>query len=283
MAGRKNIVRVDKNKNYTVINNTSLYDERLSWKAKAIHAFMLSRPDDWTFYNEEMTQWAKDGFDSLASGLKELKQYGYVKKEQRRGKDGKFEWVTVVYEVPPQDVQQPSTEQPLVDVPCLEKPATENPQVETPFVENPELLNTNTRSTDSLNTDTPNIQITNHPQNAEQQKPTQLADKGWGVVVDFYHQNIHPLPAPIVYEKLGQLYDLYPIPELVREALQIAVLNQAKNPIRYAEQILIRWRNQHITTLAQARFEQQKEGQSYAGNQRSAQPSSSDEYGGLSL
>ena len=45
----KNIVRVEKNKNYTIINNTSLYDERLSWKAKAIHAFMLSKPDDWTF------------------------------------------------------------------------------------------------------------------------------------------------------------------------------------------------------------------------------------------
>lgn len=77
----KNIVRVVKNKDYTVINNTSLYDTKLSWKAKAIHVFMLSKPDDWTFHNSELTQWATDGDTSFDTGLKELKKYGYVKRK----------------------------------------------------------------------------------------------------------------------------------------------------------------------------------------------------------
>ena len=279
MDERKNIVRVEKNKDYTIINNTSLYDDRLSWKAKAIHAFMLSKPDDWTFYSEEMAQWAKDGLDSFTTGLNELKKYGYVKKEKRRGQNGRFEWVTIVYEVPQENLQQleqptkppstekpymekPSTEKPHMDSPGMEKPSMEKPRVEKPFVENPELLSTYTPSTDSLNTNIPNTKTTNHQPNITSiQDKAPIRDEGWGMVVDFYHKNIHPMPVPFVYEKLGQMYDLHPIPALALEALQIAVLNHAKNHIRYAEQILIRWRNQNITTLEHARFEQQQQQQ----------------------
>lgn len=278
----RNIIRVEKNQDYTVINNTSLYDERLSWKAKAIHVFMLSKPDNWTFYNEEMVKWAKDGLDSFSSGLKELKKFGYVKKEQRRGQNGKFEWVTVVYEVPQESAEQspsepptekpsmenPPTEEPYTEKPSMGNPSVEKPSMEKPFVENPELLSTYTPSTDSLSTDIPNTNTTNHPTNISVDQNRTPQEIGLGRVVEFYHKNIHHMPAPIVYEKLGMMYDLHPIADLALEALQIAVLNHAKNHIHYAESILIRWRNQNITTLEQAHFEQQKEGQQYAGNQR---------------
>lgn len=292
----KNIIRVEKNQDYTVINNTSLYDERLSWKAKAIHVYMLSKPDDWVFYNEELVKWAKDGPDSFASGLKELTKLGYVKKERRRGTNGKFEWVTVVYEVPqelavpvpekpsmenpPMEVPneegqaktQPYPEKPYMENPPMENPSVEKPSMEKPFVENPEILNTNALSTESLSTDIPNTDslntnTTNQPNNPREQNRTSQ-EIGWGRVVAFYHNNIHQTPAPIVYEKLGMMYDLHPIADLALEALQIAVLNHAKNHIHYAESILIRWRNQNITTLEQARFEQQREGQQHASNQQ---------------
>lgn len=280
MDRSKNIIRVEKNKDYTVINNTSLYDERLSWKAKAIHVFMLSKPDNWTFYYEEMMQWAKDGKDSFISGMNELKKYGYVKKEQRRGSNGKFDWVTVVYEVSqeglveqPKDVKQPSTEkpsmentpmeQPYTDSPYMEKPSTEKPAMEKPSMENPQLISTYTLNTDSLNTNTPNTNITNQP-NLSKAKNLLLQDDGWGKVVAFYHQNIHPMPAPFIYEKLGMMYDVHPIAELAIEALQIAVLNHAKNAIHYAETILLRWKSQNITTVEHARFEQQKQQQQNA-------------------
>ena len=41
--------RVNKDKNYTTINNTGLKDKRLSWKAKGILAYILTLPDDWVF------------------------------------------------------------------------------------------------------------------------------------------------------------------------------------------------------------------------------------------
>lgn len=40
------IIRVKKDSNYSVINNTGLKDERLSWKAKGILAYALTLPDD---------------------------------------------------------------------------------------------------------------------------------------------------------------------------------------------------------------------------------------------
>ena len=36
----------EKDSNYSVINNTGLKDERLSWKAKGILAYALTLPDD---------------------------------------------------------------------------------------------------------------------------------------------------------------------------------------------------------------------------------------------
>ena len=86
--------RVSKDKNYTTINNTGLKDKRLTWKAKGILAYILSLPDDWVFYMEEVAEHAKDKLDSLKSGMKELKGYGYVKRypvkdEKAKSLDGK--------------------------------------------------------------------------------------------------------------------------------------------------------------------------------------------------
>ncbi|MBW3491817.1 DnaD domain-containing protein [Bacillus sp. FDAARGOS_1420] len=123
--------RVSKSKNYTTINNTGLRDERLSWKSKGILAYILSLPDDWVFYMEEISTHAKDGIDSLRVGMKELKKFGYVRRFPVKNEKGKItNWETIIYEVP----------------------QVENPQVEVPFMENPTLLNTKELSTNKQNT-----------------------------------------------------------------------------------------------------------------------------------
>lgn len=113
------IYRVQKNENYVVMNKTSLQDKRLSWKAKGLHTYMLSMPNDWKFYDIELEKHAKDGKDALKSAIKELKEYGYMRRERRRNEEGKFEWESLVYECP----------------------YTENPSMENPSMENPQLLN----------------------------------------------------------------------------------------------------------------------------------------------
>lgn len=251
----KNIVRVVKNKDYTVINNTSLYDTKLSWKAKAIHVFMLSKPDDWTFHNSELTQWATDGDTSFDTGLKELKKYGYVKKERRRGKNGKFEWVTVVYEVPQLDgeQEQPIDKQPLPDSPSMEnppmvepypeKPSMENPRVEKPLVENQGLLNTNKPSTDLLSTD----RLINDKEPPAYAVPEKQAVPPTQNAFTFYEQNHFGALGSLIIFKIDQWINDLSEP-LVIHAMEKAVLN-GKTNWGYVETILKDWYSKKLFTL----------------------------------
>ncbi len=255
----KNIVRVVKNKDYTVINNTSLYDTKLSWKAKAIHVFMLSKPDDWTFHNSELTQWATDGDTSFDTGLKELKKYGYVKKERRRGKNGKFEWVTVVYEVPQLDgeQEQPVVKQPLPDSPSMEnppmvkpypeKPSMENPRVEKPLVENQGLLNTNIPSTDLLSTD----RLINNNDDDKEPPASTASEKQTAPPTQnaftFYEQNHFGALGSLIIFKIDQWINDLSEP-LVIHAMEKAVLN-GKTNWGYVETILKDWYNKKLFTL----------------------------------
>lgn len=132
------IKRLKSNNNYTIINNTAFRDERLSAKAKGLLAYMLTMPDDWTFYETELTNHFKDGRDGLRSGLKELQDARYLVRERKRNDNGTFaetDWI--LYEVP-----QP------------EKPKVEMPKVEIPILDNTTLLSTN--STKNLNTQNTN-------------------------------------------------------------------------------------------------------------------------------
>ncbi|MDM8098690.1 conserved phage C-terminal domain-containing protein [Oceanobacillus oncorhynchi] len=97
------IFRVKKNANYVVMNRTALNDNRLTWKAKGIIAYMLSMPDDWTFYVTELINHAKDGEKSFRSGLKELKDCGYVKRFPVYEDKKIARWETVIYETPQKD------------------------------------------------------------------------------------------------------------------------------------------------------------------------------------
>lgn len=128
--------RVNKDKNYTTINNTGLKDTRLSWKAKGILAYILTLPDDWIFYMEEVTKHSKDGIASLKAGMKELKECGYVKRFPIKGEDGKIsKWEMIIYEVPQ-----------------VENQLVEKPPVDNLPVENQPLLSTKELSTNKQNT-----------------------------------------------------------------------------------------------------------------------------------
>ncbi|MEB8798857.1 DNA-binding protein, partial [Bacillus cereus] len=201
------IVRVEKNKNYSVVNNTGLRDERLSWKAKGILAYILTLPDDWVFYREELATHAKDGLDSLRSGMKELKEYGYLQRIPIRNDKNKIvSWETVIHEVPQVE--------PLEGFPPVEEPPMENPLVENPPVENPELLNTNIPNTNKLNT---NIQNTNyyHDDNKES-KSHVLVDEEFKVSYNFLKNEGIPL-SEIAITELGEFCDSFGS-ELIKHA-----------------------------------------------------------------
>ena len=57
-------IRTKKERNYTVMDNTFLRDERLSAKAKGIFAYILYLPEDWCIYQSELVKHFSDGKDA---------------------------------------------------------------------------------------------------------------------------------------------------------------------------------------------------------------------------
>ncbi|MFH5884090.1 hypothetical protein ACG2F4_07245 [Halalkalibaculum sp. DA3122] len=96
------IIKIKKRtNNFAQIDKRSLEDDRLSWKAKGILAYLLSKPDNWEVVIDDLQKHATDGRDSCRTGLRELEEKGYIRKHQERGSDGLFKPVEYqVFETP---------------------------------------------------------------------------------------------------------------------------------------------------------------------------------------
>lgn len=90
-------VKKDKDNPYVIINKLMVQDPNLSAKAKGILLYLLSRPDDWKVYQNEITKNFTDGRDSIRSGIRELEKRGYIRRIQARNELGYF--VDTEYEV----------------------------------------------------------------------------------------------------------------------------------------------------------------------------------------
>ncbi|AUS87829.1 DNA replication protein DnaD [Lysinibacillus sp. YS11] len=100
-------------------------------------------------------------------------------------------------------------------------------------------------------------------------------------LVEFTNQNITPV-LPTIAEHLGYILDDYKDVDLILAALQNAVLNNARNKIKYAEGTLINWRKDMITTYQQLQLKM-KEAQRDARNSQNYERHSNEEYDGFSL
>ena len=78
-----------RNAQFTTVDNEFIRDINISFKAKGILLYMLSRPDNWTFYESEIAENTAEGIKSIKSGIKELINFGYVERHQLK-KDNKF-------------------------------------------------------------------------------------------------------------------------------------------------------------------------------------------------
>jgi len=96
------IIRVVKRpSSYVTIDKTFLEDPNLSWKAKGLLAYMLSKPDNWRVIVADLIKQSRDGRDAVYAGLDELKKNGYYRKVFVRNELGKYEKSeSVVHELP---------------------------------------------------------------------------------------------------------------------------------------------------------------------------------------
>ena len=98
----KGIIRVQKNKEnpYVMINKGFLENVELSWKAKGLLTYLLSRPDNWQIYVSHLIKQSTDGNTAVRSALKELKTFGYLQKYPVRIGNKIVYWESLVYEIP---------------------------------------------------------------------------------------------------------------------------------------------------------------------------------------
>lgn len=97
------VIRVRKRpNNFVMLDKTFLEDDRLSFKAKGILAYLLSKPDNWKVIVGNLVKYSKDGKSAIYAGLKELKECGYYVKTPIRSEDGRriSRWESTVYEMP---------------------------------------------------------------------------------------------------------------------------------------------------------------------------------------
>lgn len=94
------IIRNCQKRDFAIVPNALLNDCGLSWKAKGILAYLLSKPDGWELRRADLANHSKDGITSVDAGLVELRKAGYVKREWVRVK-GKVDGVEYrVYDKP---------------------------------------------------------------------------------------------------------------------------------------------------------------------------------------
>ena len=141
--GNTSFIREKKERDYTVINNTVLKDERLSWKAKGVFCYLLSLPEDWVIYQNELLKHSTDGRESLRNAINELEEYGYLIIDKKRDEKGHFTAIYKIIENPNEKTESEKTES--------ENPTQENRHGKTES-ENPTLLNTNKQNTNKQNT-----------------------------------------------------------------------------------------------------------------------------------
>lgn len=251
------IMRIQKKDNYVVIDKTLLNNRELSWKAKGLHSYLMSLPDDWRVQETDLVKRSKDGKESTRSAIKELTEAGYIKRVAIREK-GKFKsWEFVVYELPTFDTEPenepeandppeqqkpdaPESENPKVVPPEVDKPDLEKPEVDKPDLENPPLLsNKGTKEPKELKKE---VVV---DAGAKQDATTEL--------IEFYKQNIEPLAPPFTIEKILDDVESYGT-ELVQFAIETATLSNVRK-YSYISGILTTWEQEGVKTVEQARHQ----------------------------
>src|SRR5688500_16675563 len=98
----KTIFRVEKNADnpFVMIDRRPIENPKLSWKAKGILAYLLSRPDNWIVRLGDLVKRSPDGAFAVRGAIKELRDVGHISYQIEREGGHIKQWLLVVHEIP---------------------------------------------------------------------------------------------------------------------------------------------------------------------------------------
>jgi hypothetical protein len=168
--------KVIKENKYVTIHNEFFEIPTLSFGAKGLLAYLISKPADWKVRKTDLINKSTSGKDQIDGYLLELMAHGFMNWYAIKNEEGKIEeWTYEVYEMPYMNPnkdgcieeghrriaekkaktkaknakKKPKTDNPIVEQkPQLDYPTVDNPTVDNPPVDNPPYSNKELRKKD---------------------------------------------------------------------------------------------------------------------------------------
>ena len=81
------IKKIDK---HASIKTRILEESLLSYRAKGIYSYLVSRPENWEYNMTNVINTSTDGRESVQKGIKELEKIGLLKRVKAQNSEGKF-------------------------------------------------------------------------------------------------------------------------------------------------------------------------------------------------
>ena len=201
------IVRVRKDARYFAASNEPFNDKRLSWEARGLMGYLLSKPDHWEVKLSDLENNGPAGEHKLGRMLAELRAAGYMNRIRVRHEDGTFSWVTEVYESPIQNPNPTSGRLSTSGSSTSGKP--------------PDIVSTEKASTE------PDDEV--------------RARANFSEIAQAYEREIGVL-TPMIADELGDAADTYPHQWILDAIHESAIQN--KRGWKYCLAILKRWKVQ---------------------------------------
>ncbi len=116
----RTIIRAARRHRYTTLDVQIIEDIRLTWAARGVLAYLLSRPDNWRVIIKDLQRRGDLGRDGIYTVLRELRRAGYLHFDRIRDEFGRVrEGCYIVTEEPtPEllpawpDEAEPNTDEP---------------------------------------------------------------------------------------------------------------------------------------------------------------------------
>lgn len=259
------VYRVNKDRGYFYASNEPFNDKRLSWEARGVMGYLLSKPDGWECRNYDLENQTKAGQHVIKRVMKELQEAGYIYRQRvSDGRNG-IRWVTEIYESPSLNPHLSMGDFSTVENFKIEKFIDEKPH---------DIINTDSANTDfnkELTTTCETETLTDaEPTNSRccpdknNKTETVLDDNmglyterhaDYGLLCNHYKQNISPTLSAYIGDQLDDLLTGHyrdakgKHPELIgvawpldrlKEAIEIAVTYEKRN-LAYILGVLGNW------------------------------------------
>ncbi len=215
--------------NFVTIHKGFIQDSNLSWKAKGLLLYLLSRPDDWKIYETELVKHTSDKLSSLKSGIKELEKTGYIERKRKRDDKGRLQGYD--YEV----YEQPNH--------------IRFSNVGKTYIGKTYVGESHTTNNNSTNNDLTNNNSTNNNSSSGASTTQQPLPNSHSNVFNFYQENGFGMLRPIIVDQINNWIDDFNNNEdIVIEAFKEAASNNVFK-WSYVNSILRNWSEKGVKSV----------------------------------